>query len=510
MSKSFFIAYMKRVQCPVCLDSHQDNLIVYDDGHQHCFACGYHVATGEEFTSTSVQVAISGYPAVTIPNHTFITAEALAEFGVLQENSTTLLFPSVDVDNKLVSVKRRDYSLPKKQGITMQGVNTIFGLNRQTNSNTLILVEGEPDAVAMAQLVKQTADVWAIPGASATGYLAKLGHRLQKYSNIYLCFDNDSDGKAAVDRALPFLPEYKVKIVELQGKDTCEVVEAGGNPLDSFYNAKSVENSSVVTGTALVDNYMEYLASSKCKGFDTGWKGLNALLGGSLKPTEVVLLVGHTGRGKSTFTLGMAYNICHLNNTKCLWVSTEMNYEQMVEKAVELDTRGKSNSDPDSIKWVSDNFVFYDDLNTIEQIEQAVMYSISVHNVGLVVIDVISKINKMRDWQYASEAVDRITKVWAQGSSRDKRPPVAVVLVAHSGKTDGRFREHITLDDIGGGTSYIQGVTCILSFMGTVDNPIRTLSNEIKKPRMGKSLVGSVQLEYDSFTGLYSELTYLA
>lgn len=499
-----------RMQCPVCLDTGQDNLIVYDDGHSHCFACGYHVGTtGGSYTPPTETVTIHGYPATTIPNHDFITSATLAEFGVMEESQGVLLFPSVDVDDRLVSVKRRDYNAPsKKQGITTKGSLTIFGLNRQTGSETLIVCEGEPDAIAMAQLTGQEADVWAIPGASAVKYLEKLGHRIQKYTNIYLCFDNDEDGKAAVDRALPYLPEYKCRIVQLPGKDVCQVVEEGGNPLDSFYNAKSVENSSVVTGDTLIQNYLDYKESVRSVGFDTGYAGLNTLLGGSLKPTEVLLLVGHTGRGKSTFTMNVAYNICHLNNVKCLWISTEMNYEQMVEKLVELDTRGASSVDLDSLKWVASNFLFYDDLNTIEQIEEAVMYSVAVHNVGLVVIDVINKVSRMKDWQYASEATDRITKVWAQGSRRDKRPPVAVILVCHSRTRDGRFKEFITIDDIGGGTSYIQGVTCIMSFMGTVDNPVRSIGT-IKKPRMGKAPVGTTQVEYSEPLCVYSELNYM-
>ena len=500
---------VKRKQCPNCMDSGHDNLIVYEDGHTHCFACGYHQGVSEPSHSTpSTPVVLRGTTAFGIPNHPSVTPAALEEFGVLCESPTVLLFYSVGVDNQLISCKRRDYNLPKKQGIRMTGVNAIFGLNRQTGADVLIICEGEPDAIGMAQCVGNNADVWAIPGASATEYLSKLGHRLQAYKVIYLVFDNDEDGKAAIDRALTHLPEYKVKVVTLSGKDVCEMLDAGLNPLDDFYTAKAVENSSVVTGETLIESYLRYQESTQCQGFDTGYPGLNNLLGGSLKPTEVVLLVGHTGRGKSTFATNLAYNVAHLNKTKVLWVSTEMNYEQMAQKFIELDTRGQSSDDLDSLRWVADNILFYNDVKSMEQIEKAVFYSISVHNIGLVVVDVLNKVQKMRDWKEASVFVDRITSVWAQGSSRDKRPPVAVLLVCHTGKTDGRFREYITLDDIGGGTSYSQGVTCILSFMGTVDNPVRTIAT-LKKPRMGKAPVGSFQLEYSPEFCVYSELDYM-
>src|SRR6266576_1437161 len=50
-------------RCPECAkhnrDTSHDNLIIFDDGHKHCFACGHHIngkndlngiSTGTEFT----------------------------------------------------------------------------------------------------------------------------------------------------------------------------------------------------------------------------------------------------------------------------------------------------------------------------------------------------------------------------------------------------------------------------------------------------------------------------
>lgn len=41
---------LKQARCPECAkrgrDNHEDNLIIYPDGHSHCYSCGYHTQAG--------------------------------------------------------------------------------------------------------------------------------------------------------------------------------------------------------------------------------------------------------------------------------------------------------------------------------------------------------------------------------------------------------------------------------------------------------------------------------
>lgn len=61
-------------QCPECAavggDTRQDNLAVYDDGHKHCYACGYHV-----FANCPIPTTPQDRQLITFPKLTSVLSE---------------------------------------------------------------------------------------------------------------------------------------------------------------------------------------------------------------------------------------------------------------------------------------------------------------------------------------------------------------------------------------------------------------------------------------------------
>ena len=56
-------------QCPECAavggDTRQDNLAVYDDGHKHCYACGYNVFANCPIPTTPQDRQLITFPKLT-------------------------------------------------------------------------------------------------------------------------------------------------------------------------------------------------------------------------------------------------------------------------------------------------------------------------------------------------------------------------------------------------------------------------------------------------------------
>jgi archaellum biogenesis ATPase FlaH/5S rRNA maturation endonuclease (ribonuclease M5) len=530
---------VKRTQCPKCHeagnDTKGDNLVVFPDGHKHCFACGYHEQNGAEYAKSKKTQFRSpeNAPCTAVPNHSCITAETLKAFyvrckvttsanGAARVIKTHLYYPYFKPtsagESVLVGYKARDYRQDKDYGTyAVEGSElTLFGLNTLKGKSTLLLCEGEPDTLAAWQCFHKNADVLGLAGAQHTDKLKKFRHILDKYKRYILLFDPDAAGDDAAEKTADILPEYKLWKAQLE-YDVCDTIErvSAVSLAQSVKKAVKVATSNVVSSTELSEEYMKHLTQSHYSGYDTGFDGLNRMLGGDLKPAETLMFVAHSGRGKSTFVLNMAYNMAHLSKAKILWVSTEMLYVSMVHKALECDlgdvlsyVDGKLNVPyedlEDSLDFISKHFVFYNGEMSISSIEEAVYEAIAVHDISVLVIDVLNDIDGVNDWQRASDIMKTFNKL-ANGDLREKRKPLAVILVTHTTKRDGKYAKSITLSDISGGGQFVRRATCIVAMNGELDKRRRYL-DLVKLPRMGVAEATSCEVVYDVSERFYKEV----
>ena len=128
-------------------------------------------------------------------------------------------------------------------GDTKKGIQ-LFGewVFDRAKHKRLILTEGEEDAICGNMMtdkhkgvkVEGGYAVMSLPsGANIAGIKSRLEY-ISKYDEIYLNFDNDSAGKAVLEKALKILPVGKVRIVELPNgyKDNCDLWKAAKNKAD--------------------------------------------------------------------------------------------------------------------------------------------------------------------------------------------------------------------------------------------------------------------------------------
>lgn len=193
---------------------------------------------------------------------------------------------------------------------------TMFTPTTQTSGNRhLILTEGEQDAMAFHQMTGYTA--WSVPfgATSATKYVKRALRELEIYDNIYIAFDNDSEGNKAADAVMDLLDPTKAKRVSFPPgvKDANDLLRnweeaptiqgvhsAGEYAMHLVWGAQAPLVDGVVDIYTAVDEAQEWYFNREARvGLTTGYDSLNTLIGG-WRGGELLVVVGGTGSSKST------------------------------------------------------------------------------------------------------------------------------------------------------------------------------------------------------------------
>lgn len=520
-----------------------DNLVLYADGHQHCFSCNFHNKELSHAQAKYLTMPDNVTYCQNVPGKEYIPADTLRQFGVMvttKRNGNTpegvVCFPYYDLECRMNGIKYRNYYAEigdKKSTWWEAGSITIaFGLQlcRPGQVQTLIICEGESDTLLCKWLFPDY-DVIGISGASSfRNKLKELGVWIRQYRYIYVCCDNDTAGKEAEQAAQQVLPNNRTWycLLPVGVKDINDVYKTYGvdTVSECFRHAEQMSNSALLTGSALIKQFRDYLDNvNYWQGYQTGYAGLNNMLGGGIGLREVITVVGHTGFGKSTFVTNVAHNA--LESTNVLWVSTEMASAEMFRKFIETNLQSPIIV-KDGHKYVYDrtgNMVPADTM--IRQAEAYLAGKLYLHDesvtdfqalmdtcydavysydIGLIVIDVITDLPGMENWETAQKQMMQLCWL-AQGDTSDNRPPCSIILVAHTKQKDGRYSQFIdSADDIRGGGAIHHKSTCIVAYNGRdVTEPQRHL-HLIKKPRMRISGQKEVNLEYKEFNRVFVEL----
>lgn len=525
---------IEKTQCPKCAanggDNSGDNLAVYDDGHKYCFACKYTEGTEGSKRKRGVQYPPYALSLDSLPGKPMIPSTVLETFGVrglpyLDDKGKVLgkaswsgevIYPYYDLKGTLQRIKYRDFrreeeDLKKKRKAKKHtwfsegGEITVFGLQLcdPDKSSTLIITEGESDCMCVKTQFPK-ADVVGLSGASTVAKVIKtLATWIRRYSYIYVCLDTDEEGTNATFELMELLPAPRTWYVELPDdvKDPCEAVLAGYSLKEYFDSARQVEDPDLLTGDQLKQQFIQILTPDRYHGFDVGISCVNKMLGGGLRPGEVLGIVGHSGSGKTSFTQTLAYNM--LNQTKVFWVGTEMQPGNMLQKFVETDLKqqiriNKETGEPnvpmdeinDSLDFLSQRLVFYKTLAyEFDDAEQAMLAAI-YNDCGVIIIDVLGDIDeKMNDYKTSKSVMHRLNDL-AQGDPEDNRPPCAIICVAHTVKVDGKYERIISKSSVEGGKNIVTNFTACIALNGNADDegPDRHL-NVLKRSRMGNTEV---------------------
>ncbi len=259
-----------------------------------CFACGtpvpdpYHdkpagyrpvfkVKTPEEIQAEIGEI-LSDYPIKGFPDR-MLKEEYVRYFdiraGVSETDGTTVLshYYPYTKDGKVVGFKNRIVEGKRFYGIGDQKNVELFGWSQAilTGAKKLFITEGELDAVALFQIMKEhnkgtpyeamNPAVVSLPhgsGGAAKDISKNLADIRRHFKEIILVFDNDDPGKKAVADVLKILPEAQSAI--LPEKDANECIKQGRSK--QAYNAcqfsaQKPKNTRLVSGNELHEKAKE-------------------------------------------------------------------------------------------------------------------------------------------------------------------------------------------------------------------------------------------------------------
>lgn len=317
----------------------------------------------------------------------------------------------------------------------------LYGIDQvPTDSKTIVVVEGEYDALSAA--VYGLANVVSIPnGAKGFGSWVS---ELDKYEKIYLLFDNDKDGEEGAEELATKLGRYRCWRVRLPLKDLNECLCAGLGAkelqkyiTDAFHytDESTVEVSQVIEK---VDNL--YANVEKAKGFSTGFKQLDSILGG-YREAEVTVITGDTTAGKTTFVLNAVYQ-CLRRGHGVLICSAEVLVEKVIAKLMSMHMEenfyNREKFTPEMYEkartWLLDKNLFFVDVHgdiPLYRLQDAMELCARYHNVKVVMLDHLHFFIPGKESEYTE------VKAFTKGiESTVKRTKVHAFLIVHPKQMD--------------------------------------------------------------------------
>lgn len=324
--------------CESCGSS--DAMTEYTD-HTYCFSCSKHKwkkNNSKERESTLNTASTSNSNEIELTKGVFgslkdrgITKDVCKKYGVSckvrreEDGTHTILkhyYPYTDIEGNVVAQKIRTVAdktqmpwegSPKQAGFF--GMNTIVRRTGKNAKNVITITEGELDAMACYQMFGERYNFVSIPNG-AKGALRDCKKNLEwldKFDEIYICFDNDKEGKSAA-KEVAMLFDGRAKIVEFSDgfKDACDYLKAGKTDLftQAWWAAEFYIPSEILTGDAildLIDNYEE----KEC--FTLPWKGLDKMTYG-YRLGETWAFVAHAKVGKTGGVREIVHHIIHADD----------------------------------------------------------------------------------------------------------------------------------------------------------------------------------------------------
>lgn len=289
--------------CPSCRDAGRDttgdNLVVFDDGHKHCFACNYHVSTsGRGFEDLSFTYEYLPWRGITKETMRFydVKTKIDSDGGPL---ALGFKYP-----NDSYKIRQFADKLFSSTGdINKAG---LFGRDRfpAGSHKYVVITEGELDALSYYQVLRNCPCVSVRSSSTAKLDAAIDRSWLNSFERVYIAFDADGPGRDAAGEVAKLFDYNKVFDIRFPGngrKDANDFLQVGeaDELRNIFANAKKFLPDNIESS---LDVFKKELKKPLVKGIPYPWPTLTSMTYG-LRPREVVLLTAQEGVGKT--------EVCH-------------------------------------------------------------------------------------------------------------------------------------------------------------------------------------------------------
>lgn len=382
-----------------------------------------------------------------------LTSETISAFKIgehIQGGKTYAVFPFLR-DGELVNAKTRNVVDKKDMRQEAGAEPCLFGWHLiDPKARTVAITEGEIDAMTLSQA--SIASLSVNQGAGGHQWIESDWDRLERFSEILICFDDDAAGQKGAREVANRLGIERCKLVTFQGhKDANEALQAGWQPADfreALMYAKALDPDELVS-------IADYTAQVKAMFYPDSSAEADPVLkiGHSrfdwfeFRPGEYSVWTGINGHGKSLMNNQVLLGLMDQGERCCVF-SGEMapprQLKRVVKQATGLDRPTLAYIDAVG-SWVRDRmWVFAVTGNaTIDRLLEVFRYGAKRYGIRQFVIDSLMMTDVPEDGPGAfsaqKAAIQKITAFAKQHGAH-------VHLIAHPRKANDESKAPGKLD----------------------------------------------------------------
>lgn len=286
------------IPCPVCPSS--DAYCLYDDGHGFCYSCNYLYKPNKDYTLEDFSYEYLPWRGVSADTFRLYDCKTKID-GAGKPLSIGFRYA-----DGIFKVRRLDEKAFHTVGdIAPAG---LFGKDKFPlgTHKYVTITEGELDACSYHQVLRSP--VVSVQSSSSAVRDCSVDRTwLNSFERIYLAFDSDSVGRAAIERVAKLFDYNKVYVVKLARKDANEHLLLGEEEelRNLWWNAKKYLPESIISS---FDDFAKILKQPLERGVSYPFPRLNEMTYG-IRQSESVLITAQEGVGKTELMHTLEYHI---------------------------------------------------------------------------------------------------------------------------------------------------------------------------------------------------------
>ncbi len=307
--------------CPECGST--DALTDYGD-HTYCFACSSYKSSGETEEVNGELLAGLRFIDLTSRGISSGTCRRF-NYGVSEGLQVAQYFdPSYRVVYQKTRSPDKDFRVRKSSETSAKLGHLLFGRQvwGDNGGQRLVITEGELDCLSIHEAVGSLGYHSVSVSCGAQGALECIKANLDwidRYSEVYLSFDNDEPGRTAATAVCQHManPKYMLMNIPEEIKDANELWQKRGRTsvLEALQTAKVWKPSGIIG----VEDFHRILSEKPKRGIPWPWDKLNETTYG-IRPGLILVAAG-SGVGKTTwfkqveahcYTMGQKIGVIHL------------------------------------------------------------------------------------------------------------------------------------------------------------------------------------------------------
>lgn len=346
---------------------------------------------------------------------------------------THIIFPHFDEEDKIVLLKCWSCDGKKNMFSNMDPVPVLFGkhlIDPLKTGATLVICEGQWDALSWIQLGYPAVSIPS--GASNDEWIGEDWNFLNRFSEIYLDFDDDEVGREAEARVRGRLGFERCRRIHYRFKDANDALKAGEPQVlrEAFKAAQEAPIERIVKASDIKSKVRERLNRTHIQG---GTPFFLPSLPLEFRPNEITVWVGTTSHGKSTVLSNQVCYGASLGNSgfvASFEQATPMTVAAMLAQYTSDPDIGQTSNFDEAYDSLTSHVMFFDSMNQANPDELIATMIMAHKQLGVTefVVDNIMTLNVDRQDNTAQALVADKFRVFAA------LYPIHLHLVAHPRK----------------------------------------------------------------------------